>query len=104
MYKGRDVISGNGVGAAIMRVTTPVLKSVGTNLLKRSILGASKVAADYVLGKSLKDSSMRRFRDEAADLAGDVSHAVMPDVLKSRSRKRKTPGKKKTVKKRKTIF
>ena len=53
-----------------MRVATTLLKSVGRNLLKRGVLGASKVAADYVLGKSLKDSAMRRFGDKAADLAG----------------------------------
>ena len=65
----------------------------------------SKVATNFVLGKNLKDLAMRRFGDEAADLAGNVMHAVMPDVLKSCTRKRKTQGaEKKTAKKRKTIF
>ena len=43
------------------------------------------MATNFVLGKKLKDSAMRRSGDEVADLAGDVTHAVMPDVLKSRS-------------------
>ena len=57
------------------------------------------MATDYALGKKLKDSAMRRFGDEAADLVGDVAQAVMPDVLKSRPQKRKAQGKKRTVKK-----
>ena len=77
-------MGGNGVRASIMRVVAPLLKSVGRNLLKRGVFGASKVATDFVLGKKLKDSAMRRFGDEAADLNGDASQAVMPDVLKSR--------------------
>ena len=37
VYKGRDVMGGNGVGATIMRVAAPLIKSVGRNLLKRGV-------------------------------------------------------------------
>ena len=92
-------MGGNDVGVAIMWVAAPLIKSVGRNLSKRGVLGASKVATDFVLGKNLKDSAMRRFGDEAAGLTGDVMHAVMPDVLKRRTRKWKTPRTKKNDKK-----
>ena len=57
-----------------------------------------------MLGKKLKDLAMGRFEDEAADLAGDVTHAVVRDVLKSRLWKQNMSGKKRGVKKRKTML
>ena len=37
VYKGRDVMGGNGVGASIMRVAALLLKFMGRSLLKRGI-------------------------------------------------------------------
>ena len=55
VYKGRDVMDGNGVRAAIMRAPAPLFKSVDKSLLKRGVLGASKVATNFVLGKKFED-------------------------------------------------
>ena len=61
VYKGTPML-GSGLGnvfAGLMRSVAPVLKSAGTNLLKRGLSSAADVAKDVASGKSA--SAKRHF-------------------------------------------
>ena len=87
VFSGRTVMGGSGIGSVlsgILRSATPLLKKGATALGKRALATGVRTASDVLRGANVKQALKRRTAQTANDLFGDVAHALLPDVSKTR--------------------